>query len=164
MSNLIKIDGEDESSRKIHKDDSALQAALRGEEEDILARQKHLHDTAPDENAPAPDSVLAANQQHNVQQNVWEKARNFDQKVYYFPEEFNALRQELEENYPTFYESINPEIGLSPAYAMVFNAPAFIGMMNGALDMDIQFDSGAVAQTCKQFLNRLRAMRGVGPL
>lgn len=141
-------------------DGNRLRDALKDEDAAYEARKALLDSTAPDANAPAPDSVLGANEQHRpVAQN-----EAFDKKVYFFPEEFNALRRELQENYKEFFETINPLTGTSPAYCMVFDAPQFIGYCNGVTGLAQQFDAGNVAGICKNFLNAFRKMRGVSPL
>jgi hypothetical protein len=112
----------------------------------------------------APDAALPKNQQHEYSGDSAAKQKNFDQKVYLFPESFNALRRELEDNWPNLFNEFNPEIGMSIGYAMAFNSEVFIGAMNGALDMAEQYDSGNVDAICKAFLNALRAKRGVSKL
>jgi hypothetical protein len=87
-----------------------------------------------------------------------------DQKVYFFPPEFHALREELQGNWREFFETINPITGTSPAHCMVFDAPQFIGYCNGATGLTVQLDTGDVAGTCKTFLNAFRKMRGVGAI
>ncbi len=107
-----------------------------------------------------PDQLLPSHQRNSESK----KSDHISNKIYLFPESFNALRRELEENYPTFFNSVNPEIGVSPAWAMVLNAPAFVGMCNGALDFVVQFDSENVDGICKKFLNGFRKLRGVSAL
>ena len=109
----------------------------------------------------APDAALPKNQQHDLDNS---KQKNFDQKIYLFPESFNALRRELEENWPALFHTVNPETGMSLAVAMVFDASQFIGTLNGALDLAEQYDTGNVDGICKKFLNELRAKRGLSRL
>ena len=161
---LIKIDGKNESTRIIHRDTVHLDKRLADDTEQLEARRQELDKTAPDENYRGSDASLPANQQHDYDPSALARKKNFDQKIYLFPPEFNALREELETNYPVFFTSVNPELGYSPAWAMIHNAPNFIGMLNGACDTDVQLDTENVSGTCKIFLNRLRALRGVSPL
>lgn len=141
-------------------DASKLNKALAEEDERIAERRKLLDSTAPDPSHTGGDSNLPA---HNRNTPV-EKTAHISQKVYLFPEEYNALRRELEDHWATFFHTVNPAIGTSPAHAMVFDAPTFIGLCNGALDMTVQLDTDNVAGICKQFLNGFRKLRGVSPL
>lgn len=159
---IIKIDGEDESKRKFHIDMSQLDKAVAQEEEETLVRQARLANSAPDQNRAGSDFLLPAHQRNAPV--TQEKQKEFNQKIYLFPESFNALRRELEDNWREWFTAIQPEFGMSPAYAMVFNAPQFVGMCNGATDEVVQFDSDAVEATCKTFLNAFRKKRGVSPL
>lgn len=139
--------------------------SLAEEEEDINARRQRLERSAPNMDAPGRDTyTLPANQRHSYVDDATSKRRSFDQKVYLFPESFNALRRELQENYKNFFESVNPEVGVSPAWAMVHDAAQFIGLMNGAFDCVEQMDSENVDGICKVFLNAARKKRGVSPL
>ena len=81
---------------------------------------------------------------------------NFDEKIYWMPESYNALRRELHENWPTLFARVG--------YAMAFDAPMFIEMMDAALDTKTGFDSDRVDATCKKYLDLLRIKRGVSPL
>lgn len=112
----------------------------------------------------APDAALPKNQQHDYSGEAAAKQKNFDQKVYLFPESFNALRRELEDHYPTLFHTPDPETGTSLAYDMAFDSASFIGKLNGALDLAVQYDSGDVDGVCKTFLNALRIKRGVSRL
>lgn len=148
------LDRQNETERK------RMLKALREDMEAFNERKAKLDATAPDETSAGGDKKLADNQQHKpVEANA-----HISKKVYMFPEEYNALRRELEENYPTFFTSVNPHTGVSPAHAMVFDAPAFIGMCNGVLDLTVQFDTENVAGICKEFLNGFRKLRGVSEL
>lgn len=141
-------------------DPRKLNKALADEQERLAERKKLLDSTAPDPASAGGDSNLPA---HNRNAPV-EKNAHISQKVYLFPEEYNALRRELEDHWATFFHAVNPMIGTSPAHAMVFDAPTFIGLCNGALDMTVQLDTDNVAGICKQFLNGFRKLRGVSPL
>lgn len=164
MSIVIKIDGEDESKRLIHKDTSGVAKTIAEGNEEVEARRQALDKTAPSIEHRGSDASLPAHNRHIVDLSVLAPKKNFDQKIYYFPEEFNALRRELEQYWPAFFGTINPEFGFSPAWAMVHNGPQFIGLMNGALDMDMQLDTENIAGICKAYLNKMRAMRGVSPI
>lgn len=143
-----------------NKMDPRLIRRFNEQEEEIQHREKQIAETHEDGSRPGGDFALP---QHNRHQLVNPKA-HLSEKLYFFPESFNALRRELEENYPTFFNSINPEFGYSPAYAMVFNGPQFVGFCNGALEMDVQFDSENIEEICKKFLNGFRQLRGVSPI
>lgn len=82
--------------------------------------------------------------------------KNFDQKIYMFPEEYLALRRELSENHPELWQAVG--------YYMAFNGPMFVFTMNAILDMKLQFDTDKVAAICKEYLNRLRKHRGLSEL
>lgn len=164
MSIVIKIDGEDESKRLNHKDTSGVAKTIAESAEEVEARRQVLDKTAPSWENRGSDAKLPAHQRHEVNESPLAPKKHISEKIYYFPEEFNALRRELEDFWPAFFTHINPEFGFSPAWAMVHNGPQFIGLMNGALDMDVQLDTENIAATCKAYLNKLRAMRGVSPI
>lgn len=86
---------------------------------------------------------------------VGEKA-NFDQKVYMFPESFNALRRELDENWPSLFELVG--------YAMVADGIRFIELMDAALDTRTTFDTAKVDAIAKKYLNLLRNKRGISSI
>lgn len=133
---------------------------LNESNEEYEARRKQLDATAPDLEHRGADIILPAHMQNKAAP----KGAHFSEKVYFFPPSFNALREELETNYPTWFNTVVPGFGISPAYAMVYNAPQFVGFCNGAVDSDIQFDSEDVAGICHRLLNRFRAMRGASPI
>lgn len=81
---------------------------------------------------------------------------NFDQKVYMFPESYNALRRELYEYWPNLFGLVG--------YAMAFDAVRFIELMDAALDTKTTFDSQKVDGTCKKYLDLLRNKRGLSNL
>lgn len=80
-----------------------------------------------------------------------EKTKNFDQKIYMFPPAFNALRKELHEHWPSLW-------ALSSWY-MANRPEEFCSIMNGATDLRVIFDSGAVDWMCRQWLAKLQKMR-----
>jgi len=81
---------------------------------------------------------------------------NIDQKTYWFPESYNALRTELYTNWPTLFKAVG--------YAMAHDGVRFIEMMDAALDTKTTFDSAKVAGICAKYIDLLRAKRGLSPL
>lgn len=81
---------------------------------------------------------------------------NFDEKIYMFPESYNALRRELHENYPNLFDIVG--------HAMAFDAVIFIELMDEALDMKTTWDSAKVGAICHRYWNELRAKRGLSRL
>lgn len=75
-----------------------------------------------------------------------------EDKVYYFPESYNALRKELSESWPTLWQVVG--------HAMAFDAPKFIEMMDAALEMKTTFDSAKVGAICHRYWNALRMKKG----
>lgn len=78
---------------------------------------------------------------------------NFDQKIYWFPPHFLALREEIANNWT---ETLWPKV----AWYMANQAEEFIERMNEWCSMRLPFDSAKVDWTCEQYLNKLRRMRG----
>lgn len=78
---------------------------------------------------------------------------NFDEKIYLFPESYNALRVELYSNWRNLYEQVG--------WCMAFDAITFVEMMDAALDTKTTFDSDKVESICLKYLNLLRAKRGI---
>lgn len=77
-------------------------------------------------------------------------------KVYLFPESFNALREELDSHWPNLWAQVG--------YYMAFDAVIFIEMMDAALDTKTTFDSDKVSAICHKYLNLLRNKRGISSL
>lgn len=77
-------------------------------------------------------------------------------KVYLFPESYNALRIELSEAWPTLWARVG--------YLMAFDAIAFIEAMDAALDTRTTFDSDKVSAICHKYLNLLRNKRGLSSI
>lgn len=150
---LVPVTSVDRTARQLRH--------LRGEADDEYQARKNLLDsTAPDQTRAGSDAALDSHQR-----TVASKPNDsFDKKVYFFPESFNALRRELQENWREFFEEVNPLTGTSPAYCMVFDAPQFIGYCNGFTGLTVQFDSESVDAICQTFLNKFRNMRGVSSL
>ena len=81
---------------------------------------------------------------------------NIDEKVYLFPESFNALRIEMVSNWPNLFQIAG--------HAMVFDAVRFIELMDAALDTKTTFDSDKVEAICAKYLNLLRNKRGLSSI
>lgn len=79
------------------------------------------------------------------------KPKNFDQKLYMFPESYNALRKELVENWPEIWKVVG--------WFMAHDAPSFVEIMNEATQLRIQFDTDKVSWICDQYWKKLREMR-----
>ena len=136
-----------------------VKRALSRDNDDYENRKAELEKSRPDERN-AGDLILPEPNRHAPV----DKNAEFSKKVYYMPEEFNALRRELEENWNDFFTTVSPFTGTSPAWCMVFDAPQFIGFCNGMTGLAVQFDSGDVANICKTFLNAFRKLRGVSAI
>ena len=80
-----------------------------------------------------------------------DKSKNFDQKVYFFPPSYNALRKELCENWPELWKRVG--------WPMVFAAQMFVDTMNAALDMNEVLDSERVDAVCSSYLQELQRRR-----
>ena len=141
-----------------------IKTAFELDKEATDERAARIAASEQEESIISPDRALAAPHQHNYVSDADSKRKNFDQKKYLFPESFNALRRELEANWPILFNEINPDTGTALCYDMVFNAPQFIGTLNGALDLTVQFDTGNIDNICKTFLNALRVKRGLSRL
>lgn len=81
------------------------------------------------------------------------KNKNFDEKLYLFPESYNALRRELVEYWPHLWELVG--------YRMAHLPEEFCEHMNSALDTAVVFDTEAVDFICSTYLSLLRKKRGV---
>lgn len=79
--------------------------------------------------------------------------KNFDQKLYFFPESYNALRKEIHDNWPTLWALVS--------WRMAYNAQEFVEYMNEATELNLVFDTEKVAWICDQYLTALRRMRGL---
>lgn len=79
--------------------------------------------------------------------------KNFDQKIYLFPESYNALRRELYENWPVLWASVQ--------YQMAYRAEEFMEKMNHFCDLKLVLDSDKVGWICDQYLTALRKKRGL---
>ena len=100
--------------------------------------------------------VDAARSRHTPYDPATASKKNFDEKIYMFPESFNALRVELMHYWPHLWQHVG--------WVMANNAQEFVIRMNDALDMRLQFDTAKVDSICKQFLNKLRSVRGVSKI
>lgn len=81
---------------------------------------------------------------------------NFDEKVYMFPDSFNALRIELHDHWPNLFKVVG--------YWMAFDAMTFIELMDDALDTRTTFDTQMVDAICKKYIDLLRNKRGLSSL
>jgi hypothetical protein len=77
-------------------------------------------------------------------------------KVYLFPESYNALRTELNDNWPALFAQVG--------WCMAFDAIHFVEMMDAALDTKTTFDSDKVSAICHKYLNLLRNKRGLSSI
>ena len=77
-------------------------------------------------------------------------------KIYMFPESYNALRKELVENWPNLWNTVG--------YWMAFDAIRFIELMDYALDVKTTWDSAKVGAICHRYWNELRAKRGLSKI
>lgn len=81
---------------------------------------------------------------------------HISEKVYLFPDSFNALRIEMYEHWPNLFQAVG--------WAMANDAIKFIETMDDALDTKTTFDSAKVDAISKKYLDLLRAKRGLSPL
>jgi hypothetical protein len=102
---------------------------------------------------PLDTSLPSDANQHDIADS---SKKNFDQKIYWFPESYNALRQELVTNWPNLWATVS--------WNMAYDANEFVQQMNAATGLKLQFDTGKVASICHAFLNELRRLRGLSPL
>lgn len=84
------------------------------------------------------------------------KNAHISEKVYLFPESYNALRVELHDNWPHLWKAVG--------WYMAFDAITFVEQMDAALDTKTTFDSFKVDAICKKYLDLLREKRGLSPL
>lgn len=130
------------------------------EEQDREAARIVVLNKQHDNTVVGGDASLPANQQNKA---AAPNATAKD-KIYLFPPAFNALREELETNWPALMCTTDPKNGRSLGWYMAFDAPEFISAMNSALDMEEQMDSDDVQGICHRFLNALRKLRNVSPI
>lgn len=90
--------------------------------------------------------------QHDMDSKAADK--NFDQKIYMFPESYNELRRELVAHWPELWKLVG--------WPMAYAAGLFIERMNDALDLYVQMDSHRVDAICTEYLQALRKKRGIG--
>lgn len=153
----------DGNQKSVQKFFNHLEKAFLEEEERVNARQKELEKQHGEETVGS-DKKLDKQHQHDYAGEEAAKKKNFDQKIYMFPESFNALRRELYEHWPTFFMQVNEATGTSLAHDMASDAAQFIGVMNGALDLTVQLDTDNIDAICKIFLDELRVKRGLSRL
>lgn len=138
-------------------EEKRLKKAFEEDNEQFQERAKKLEASTPDETKHGSDFQLPV---YHRQQEVG-RQEHVTKKVYLFPPSYNALREELENNWQEFFVTINPLTKTSPAWCMVYDAPQFVGYLNGFTGLAVQFDSESVDSICSTFLNALRKMRGV---
>ena len=85
--------------------------------------------------------------------NVDDKPKNFDQKIYMFPESYNQLRMELHNHWPDLWSRVS--------WAMAFAANIFVEKMNDELGLAVILDSAKVDAICTEYLQTLRTKRGL---
>lgn len=90
---------------------------------------------------------------HHHDMNESGASKNFDQKVYYFPESYNQLRSELYHYYPALWQVVG--------WPMAYAANIFVEQMNQALDLTVVLDSDRVDAICTEYLAALRKKRGI---
>lgn len=86
------------------------------------------------------------------------ESKSFDRKVYMMPESYNALRREMQQNYPTLWEGVG--------WFMAFDfGGRFVELMDAACDTKtLVMGTDYVDNMCKRWLNALRQKRGVSKL
>lgn len=89
--------------------------------------------------------------QHSYTGDEDAKSKNFDQKIYMFPESFNALRRELCDYWPHLWSLVSKDMGT--------NAQRFVYKMNQELETSVQFDTARVDSICQFFLTTLQNAR-----
>lgn len=87
------------------------------------------------------------------QQNKPATGPDLQDKIYMFPESYNALRRELCDNYPHLFDIVG--------HVMAFDAITFIELMDAALDTKTTWDSAKVGAICHKYWNILRMERGL---
>ena len=114
------------------------------------------HANAPRQEAQDYSAHLPEDSTPGRMNKLAREGANFDEKIYLFPESFNALRRELDDWWPTLFKKVG--------YAMAFDAITFIEMMDDALDTKTTVDSLKVEAISKKYLNLLRNKRGVSSI
>lgn len=131
------------------------QVQVTGDKQQELAKRLILEGDEQVANIKPQQVVAGEDDAKTLEQDGAEK-RNFDQKIYMFPESYNALRRELVEHWPEIW----PLVG----WYMGNNGPQFVEAMNAGLQVKLQFDTNKVDSICKTYLNILRKQRGVSEL
>lgn len=103
-----------------------------------------------------PQTILAKEDSGPYKHKPVDKDAPFSEKVYLFPESYNALRAELFLYWPNLWSQVG--------WAMAFKAEDFVERMNDALEMKLQLDGNKVDATCQAYLNKLRQLRGLSPI
>lgn len=81
---------------------------------------------------------------------------NFDEKVYLFPESYNALREEMMNYHPILWANVQ--------WYMAFDSITFVEKMDYYLDTKTTYDTQTVDGICKKYLDLLRNQRGISGL
>jgi hypothetical protein len=121
-----------------------LAKAIKGEEEAQLAAFKPVQ---------VPVGEDTGNSAHRMLSPEELAKAHITDKIFMFPESYNALRRELVYNFPTLWEVVG--------WNMAFKAEDFVAQMNDALDLKVQLDGNKIDATCKIFLDALRKKRGL---
>jgi trans-aconitate methyltransferase len=122
-----------------------LRFATEQEDQAALPKQEIAHYSAGPEDADAGKKHELVNPNAHI-----------SEKTYWLPDSFNALRREMDENWPNLFKSVG--------WPMAFDAPTFIEMMDAALDTKTTFDTAKVDSICKKYLDLLRNKRGLSSL
>lgn len=124
--------------------------------DDAMAERvmQHIRSTfgkAPAITSDTPQRELGKKDEvvHNIKDS---HKKNFDEKIYWFPESYNQLRKEIFENWPNLWAVVG--------YRMAFIAEEFVENMNAALDMNLVLDSEKVDAICTAYLEALWKLRG----
>lgn len=141
-----------------------LRRSLQAEEEQLNERAQILDSAQHGQEVSGSDRSLPANRRHEYGGDDASKNKEFSQKIYLLPDSFNALRSELDNYWPTLFNSVDPTTGVSLAWCMAFKAEDFIAIMNSTFNTLVQYDTENVDGICKEFLNVLREKRGVSKL
>jgi hypothetical protein len=145
-------------SNKINKPSGDSTELTSGEKEYVKAREsdRAAEDISAFKKPTDAGPVDDVRYRHEDYDPEAAKKKNFDRKIYMFPESYNALRKELMTHWPHTWQGCQ--------WYMANNAQQFVAYMNDALNLKVQFDSAKVDSICKTFLDELRTSRGVSKL
>ena len=111
---------------------------------------------APRQEATDYSSALPVDSEAGRMNKPAAEGAHISDKVYLFPESFNALRREMDAHWPSLFAMAG--------WCMANDAIRFIEIMDAALDTRTTFDSDKVAAICHKYLNLLRNKRGLSSL